>query len=747
MDRNNAIEQAIKQRRIDSIVQLMFEPGRPKVKPGFNLETEIWDYKKDCPKVGKDAQVAWAEISKDVLAFHNQKGGVIIFGIDDGFSFVGAGTRLDSKLFNDQIRKFLGDKIWVEYHREFIQSDQKYLGVALIPPRGPVLERFVVDGPSIDGRKKFAIGDSSLRVGDSTKLLSKKEADNIVRKIAIQKVGEQYSVNEPMYRIFNPEYHHFVERKKACDDIERSLSNPRTFVTSVIGIGGMGKTALATWAALRAYERKQFDFIVSITAKDRELTPAGIKALDPTLSNYESLLNSILEVTGFPEFKQEAVKQKEAEVLTLLEKANGLLLVDNLETVDDAKIIEFLDNLPQGPRAIVTSRRTAVRFSVFPIDLGPLDETEVFEFVNSLSGLPGFGYINDLNKAEKIRVGSACGGIPLSIRWTLSRSSTAADSLALADSILKNSKHGEELLEFCFRRVFDSMEPNEKLILQALSIFHKPLAIEAIIAGTTAQEYKVTDTLDVLVKDALVTRQFDVEKNDYVYSLLPITRKFVYDQVSRESQLEGKIRSSMSDWFEAKDAKDDGERVVLRELRQGKASAETGILDLALAARRRGDYYSAGTLFDQALSRNAKSWKTCKEYAEFERHVNKNTMRAIQLYEQAAAYAPSRGTDKALIYREWGMLLRNSGDPDATDLAISKFEIALRESPNDVLCIHALADMLARKGSHRKVVNLLEPLSNHVSQKTRDATLPILLKAYQALGEIVKAAELKNKLG
>jgi hypothetical protein len=49
-------------------------------------------------------------------------------------------------------------------------------------------------------------------------------------------------------------------------------------------------------------------------------------------------------------------------VRSLIEKSNGLLFVDNLETVDDARIIQFLDSLPVGVRAITTSRRTSVEW-------------------------------------------------------------------------------------------------------------------------------------------------------------------------------------------------------------------------------------------------------------------------------------------------------------------------------------------------------------------------------------------------
>ena len=105
----------------------------------------------------------------------------------------------------------------------------------------------------------------------------------------------------------------------------------------MIGVGGTGKTALATWATLRAYDQNEFGFIVSITAKDRELTSSGIQALEPSLTSFEALLNNTAEVLGFPELKAEPIESKEASVRKLLENSNGLLFVDNLETVDDAR--------------------------------------------------------------------------------------------------------------------------------------------------------------------------------------------------------------------------------------------------------------------------------------------------------------------------------------------------------------------------------------------------------------------------
>lgn len=740
-------ERAIRQRDVESIIQLMFDRNSLAVKSNFRTEEDTWDYKADCPYIGKEHSLAWAELAKDVLAFHNNRGGVIVFGIDDkNYSFRGATTRLDSKLVNDQLRKYLGDRIWVEFHRELIQSDQKYIGLALVPPRGPAIERFRVDAPEVNGRKLFVAGDSAIREGDSSKLLRAQEADEFSRKLAVPTLGRIYYVDEPYYRILNPDYIHFVARSEPCAEIERALKNPRATVTSLIGIGGAGKTALATWAVLRAYDRKDFTFIASITAKDRELSTVGIQSLQPALTSFEALLDNVLEVLGFPEYKAEKLEAKEKQVRLLLEGSNGLLYVDNLETVDDARIISFLDNLPVGVRAIVTSRRTAVRVSVHPVDLGPLTENEGVLFIRSLSKLPGFTYVSEFSPAEAARIAQACDGIPLAIRWALARSKSASEALLTAEGITTTGRRGEELLEFCFRRVFESMPGPEKAVLHVLSLFQRPMPTEVILKGANLPHFRLLDATDELLADALIQRLFDPDRNDYCYTLLPIARAFVYSEVRRQPQLEEQLRKTLADWFEAKDISDLDDRKILREARQGKGTSELALLDLAQGAERRGDHNSARELYEQALQRNPRSWRAARLCGEFQRHNLRNIGEALRLYEQAAANSPSRGQDRALIYREWGMLLKDSGDPQATDLAIEKFEIALRETPHDVVAIHAYANMLERRGAYRQVVELLEPLSNHWSQKTRQKTLPILLTSYERLGEFVKAASLKSKM-
>lgn len=268
---------------------------------------------------------------------------------------------------------------------------------------------------------------------------------------------------------------------------------------------------------------------------------------------------------------------------------------------------------------------------------------------------------------------------------------------------------------------------------------------EALFVGAGVPDFKLMDATEDLIADGLIQRLFDSERNDYSYLLLPVTRAFVLSQVTKVPGLEDQIRGRLRAWYEALDIKEPNYRIVVRALRQGKSGSENALVDLGNAALKRGDTTTSKQLFEQALQRNPTSWRAAKSLAEHYRHNENNRTEALRLYELAAGNAPRRGEEKALIFREWGMLLRDSGDFDATDSAIDKFEIALSETPNDVVAVHALAVMLLRKGSYRRILELLEPLIHHPNARTRELVMPVLLSTYIQTNDILKAAGLKSQ--
>ena len=379
------IEQMIQKRDVAGIVNRLFvleKSSSPRLRDGFRRESELWDFKRGLPSLRAEHEIVWADIAADIAAFHNKKGGVVLFGVEDAtLSFVGTRDAVDAKRFNEKVRKYLGDTVWVEFSREFIQIDQRFLGVAVVPPRELAPLRMRCDAPAkSDGSRTFESGDLCVRDGDSTRVYRGIAADEFLAKNRLPSSDAKFLVNDSRAKILRPDWTHFVVRDELCPRVLSGLSDDRTYVTTLNGLGGIGKTALATWAVIEAYRRSQFEFIVSVSAKDRELTLQGLKPVEATLSTYDDLLNEILSVLGFSDMLGAALEAREEAARELIAGTSLLLFVDNLETVDDRRVIEFLERLPKPVKAITTSRSASVRTAAFPISVGPLSDTEATKF-------------------------------------------------------------------------------------------------------------------------------------------------------------------------------------------------------------------------------------------------------------------------------------------------------------------------------------------------------------------------------
>lgn len=177
----------------------MFErvpPSPPNVRDGFFREDELWDYKEDVPPTGRGNEAQWANIAADVLAFHNTRGGVLVFGVRNrDFQFVGTTHPVDTKLFNDKIRRYVGDRFWVSFSREYIQHDQRYLGLAIVPPKSHAALRALADSPTVGGRQSLKVGDLCIRRGDETKILRGSDALNYLAEHKVSESASVYAVN------------------------------------------------------------------------------------------------------------------------------------------------------------------------------------------------------------------------------------------------------------------------------------------------------------------------------------------------------------------------------------------------------------------------------------------------------------------------------------------------------------------------------------------------------------------------
>jgi hypothetical protein len=142
----------------DEVVRILLPAGAP-----HDFEHQLWDYKLQSPSPSSvtspetktELRIAMGSILKDAVAFHNARGGYLLFGIADtrgGNRIVGSATDFDCGELNKQLFAATGVRIDCLFRNVELQVPEGTsvnLGLLLIPRRLPAVApvRFVKDGP------------------------------------------------------------------------------------------------------------------------------------------------------------------------------------------------------------------------------------------------------------------------------------------------------------------------------------------------------------------------------------------------------------------------------------------------------------------------------------------------------------------------------------------------------------------------------------------------------------------------
>jgi tetratricopeptide (TPR) repeat protein len=289
---------------------------------------------------------------------------------------------------------------------------------------------------------------------------------------------------QQIYRSSLPSQSFFFGRQQELAAIADALApDSRGWGVLIDGPGGIGKTALAVRAGHLAPET-DYPFKLFLSAKQRELTPSGEQKLeDFMLPNYLALLNELACELGQPEIGKTEPAERANAVRRALIGQKALLVIDNLETFEERerlRLYQFLNRLPPGCKAILTSRRrTDIDARIVRLERLALDEA--LELLAALA--QNNRHLARTTEAERRQLYEQTHGNPLLLRWVvgqLGRPGSQCRTLAEASAFIEKALPANDPLEYIFGDLIETFGKSETAVLAALSHFTQPAKVEWI---------------------------------------------------------------------------------------------------------------------------------------------------------------------------------------------------------------------------------------------------------------------------
>lgn len=326
-------------------------------------------------------------------------------------------------------------------------------------------------------------------------------------------------------------------REEQLRQLLTALHAPLGAPTIVIdGLGGLGKTAFAVELARRAIQHQLFEKAVGDSAKQEQFTNEGIVRINEATLDFQALLDTIARQLDHWEIATLRTEEKRVRMGQLLRQHRYLLIVDNLESVDNAqRLVAELRGFLGSSRALITSRQKVRHDFVLPLSLRGLDQEDALFFIERDLQQRGGDQLLQAPREKLVEICQVTGGAPLALKLVV------AQAMFLdIDMVLQQLKQASEnIYSFIFRQSWEQLSSTAQLILIYIGrTVTTTVSWEELAGiGITKQEYELQAAVRQLVDYSLL----DVYTftGQVRYGIHQLTRQFINSDLPKLWEAQG----------------------------------------------------------------------------------------------------------------------------------------------------------------------------------------------------------------
>lgn len=324
----------------------------------------------------------------------------------------------------------------------------------------------------------------------------------------------------------------FIGREAEIEVLYQAIkSNLRLIV--VEGMAGIGKTSLALEVAHKFHEESlaasekrdcqhnEFNVFIWITAT----SPITL----------ENVLDIIARTLDYPYISQLDLEKKLDSVLKLLRKERILLIIDNFETISDEKVLQFVRDVPEPSKVLVTTRHQQFgNTQYYPLHLEKMQRKEGLDLIADDAKRLGL----NLTQTDKnaVVLYNVTGGSPLAIKWAIGQIKQRGQSLTSIVEALRAARG--DIFKYMFAHSWNLLTDVSKRILMSMPIFAATVSRGALKATVNINSVEFDEALGQLVELGLVESNLEVSEEKQRFSIHSLTRAFVEQETSNFPDLE-----------------------------------------------------------------------------------------------------------------------------------------------------------------------------------------------------------------
>ena len=297
-------------------------------------------------------------------------------------------------------------------------------------------------------------------------------------------------------------------------------------VVTILGDGGIGKSAVCLKVAYDIVDMDNncpFELVIWTTAKSTMLTSAGIKHINSTIKDYAGLIRNI---GGQLELNESEPLE---EILDYLETFKVLLIIDNLETIHNETIRNFIRVAQTKCHILITSRIRLGELE-YPRKLSGLSANDSANLIRSVGKMRNSEILVKLPNQTLADISKKLYFNPLALKWFVS----LVESGVQPSEVLN---HKDDLLNFCLTNVYDKISDEAKATLNVIRASRRKLTVGEIIYISDTEPMKVRSSIIELLKTTLISRQITDVKS--VESVEHYISDFARDFLSRNYKIDG----------------------------------------------------------------------------------------------------------------------------------------------------------------------------------------------------------------